>query len=255
MLIIRHGEIYTKSDFVRKQFIKKLVNNLHLALPGVKIETKRWRIIIHDDSEKAVEAVKHVFGVVSFSKAVQTTSELEDIKEEVNKFIPKQGTFAIDTHRLYKNYHLTSQEVNEKIGEHVLQKNPFLKVNLKKPGTRIGIEIMKDTAYIYSGSIQGPGGLPLGSAGLRVKCSYENEFDLAAAWMMMKRGVIVVHFNEKLSKWSYGFSEREAVALVTGETRIQELIEKQKKEKQVMFSPLIGLKQEEVKQIIQKINK
>ncbi len=253
MLLVRHGEIYTKSEFVRKQFIKRLVDNLRLALPGVKIEAKRWRILIHNDSEEAIDALKHAFGVVSFSKAVETKPVLKEIIEAVDEFIPAKGSFAIDTKRIDKNFPLTSQEVNEKIGEHVLEKNPLLKVDLKKPGTKIGVEILKDSAFVFSDFFQGPGGLPLGSAGLRLKCSFENDFDLAAAWMMMKRGVIVVPFNEKLKKWSYGFTEGKAVGKVIGCLSVEDFIEKQKKSDMVLFAPLIGLTEKEVEELLERV--
>ena len=251
MLIARHGEIYTKSEFVRKQFIKRLVDNLRLALPGIKVEAKRWRVLIYDDSHETIGKVKHVFGVVSFSKAIETKPELKEIKKVVEGLLPLNAeSFAIDTQRLDKNFPLISQEVNEKIGELVLEKQPELKVNLKNPDVRIGVEIGRDSAFVFTENFKGVGGLPLGSAGGRISCDYENNLDVLAAWMMMKRGVIVTPLHEKLKSWSYGYTQGKTLnAKVVGITSVEEFVEKQKQAKEVLFAPLIGLNEKEINEL------
>jgi len=254
MLILRHGEIFTKSEFVRKEFIRRLINNLRLALPGIKVVDKMWRIFVYDDSEKTIDIIKHVFGVVSFSKAIECEADLNKIKEVVSGFIPNEGSFAVDTHRIDKTFPLTSQQVNEIIGEFVLNKRK-LKVDLKNPDLRIGIEIYKGSAFVFTETYEGAGGLPLGSAKLRLECDFKNDLDVAGAWMMMKRGVVVTPFNKKLSKWSSGFTEGKAVAKVIGCLDVNEYVKLQKQTKEVLFNPLIGFTKKQAEELVEKVLK
>jgi thiamine biosynthesis protein ThiI len=74
-----------------------------------------------------------------------------------------------------------------RVGERVLDANPSLKVNLTKPDHEVFIEIRHGLSYIYTDVIEGPGGMPVGSAG-RVAAIVQDRDDALAAWLMMKRG-------------------------------------------------------------------
>jgi adenylyl- and sulfurtransferase ThiI len=52
MIIIRHGEIFTKSEPVRKEFIRALTRNVRIALPEASVRAERWRIFVDSKNEK-----------------------------------------------------------------------------------------------------------------------------------------------------------------------------------------------------------
>ena len=91
---------------------------------------------------------------------------------------------------------MNSQQINEKIGEHIL-KNLNCKVNLSKPNIICFIEIVEKYAFLYTKKIKGQGGLPISTGGKAI-CLISGGIDSpVAAFKVMKRGVkiIFLHFH------------------------------------------------------------
>jgi len=240
MIIVRHGEIYTKSPPVRRQFIEKLAQNIRAALPDAKIVKKRWRILVYaEDERKAVEKLKRVFGVVSFSTCIETDAELGKIKKAVERFLPKiKGkTFAVRAQRLTKEL-FESQRINEVIGDFV-RKRAKAKVNLDNPKVTLGIEIYDGRAYVFIDKHAGAGGLPLGTAGKMLLIKSKNSG--LAAWMIRKRGIEV----DVKAKYPLG--------AVTGETDVGRFLRLKKKYKVPVYAPLIGLNKKELDELKKKV--
>ena len=64
-----------------------------------------------------------------------------------------------------------------------------VRVDLEEPSVTLGIEIIDSTAYLYTSTCAGPGGLPVGVSGtVRV---LDGPFARLAALLMMKRGCSV----------------------------------------------------------------
>ncbi len=107
-------------------------------------------------------------------------------------------SFRITARRADKNFPLTSDEINYKIGEYIFEKSGLgLKVNLKKPDINCFIEIIEGKALIYFEKIPALGGLPSGTSG-KVLSLISSGFDSpVAAWHLMKRGARVdfIHFH------------------------------------------------------------
>lgn len=258
MIIVRHGEIFTKSEPVRRQFIRKLVNNIRIALPTSKILSKRWRILIYPKNEKkAIETLKRVFGIVSFSVVEECNADMKKIKKNVKGFLPKiKGKkFSVRTQRLTKKFPLNSAEVNSEIGSYVLSKVKA-KVNLSKPDIVLNIEISGDKAYVFTNknTYKGPGGLPLGSARGVVSCDFKNKKDMIAAWMVMKRGACVVPVHSKLERWAYGVLKKgEVLGKVSGVTDFKKFMAEQEKLDMPLFAPLVGFNNKEINCLKRKI--
>ena len=91
----------------------------------------------------------------------------------------------------------TSPEISADIGGLILEKyGDRLSVDVKNPDKFITIEL-RDKAYIYSETIKGEGGLPIGTAG-KAMCLLSGGIDSpVAAYMMARRGVKVeaVYFH------------------------------------------------------------
>jgi len=196
-VLVRFNEIFLKSDPVAKSMKNLLAANIQAALnkKGLihKLTITRHRLIL--DADKAVEAAEaaaNVFGVSSTSHALETSSELGDLKIFVGDYAGEVlggGSFAVRVKR-QKDYPLTSVELERMLGR-LIQKRYGNPVNLTEPETTVRVEIWGDKAYVYSGRIKGVGGLPYGSQGLLLGV-LEKQGDVDAILMMMKRGAKVI---------------------------------------------------------------
>jgi len=205
-IICHYHEIGLKGKN-RKFFEEMLVKNIKRVLPSNSFEfVKRisGRIIVKLNEEKIVDqkqlikVLKNVFGMVFFSFAVTCEQEVEKIKKKAFEILKKKRfkTFRISTQRSKKEFPLTSQQINEKVGEFVV-KNLKKKVNLKKPGINCFIEIVQNYTFLYTKKIKGPGGLPVGVSGKAVVLLSGGIDSPVAAFLTMKRGVrvVLVHFH------------------------------------------------------------
>ncbi len=207
-LIIRYGEIGTKSKQTRRWFENVLANNIREALVsegiGYKsIFAKHGRIIVKTNkARESVDVLKRVFGIVSLSPAMEVDAELEKInktalrlfrkkKRELNLEKPK---FRVTARRITKEFHLKSPEIQAKVGEYIL-KNEEADVDLKNYDINVGVEIMEGKAYIFVDKIKAFGGLPIGTQGKVVALLSGGINSSVAAFLMMKRGceIIPVH--------------------------------------------------------------
>ncbi|MFH0987257.1 MAG: THUMP domain-containing protein, partial [Candidatus Micrarchaeota archaeon] len=163
VIIVRHGEIYTKSMPVRRQFIRRLVQNIQMALPKAEVESRHWRIYVKTNTAtaegRAMKKLKRVFGIISFSPAEECGLSIEAIQRKVKKdFLPavaKSKSFALSTQRIDKTIKIRSDEVNKKIGQFVKDKTG-VKVDLDNPDITLYIELYNDLAYLFTEKIRGP---------------------------------------------------------------------------------------------------
>lgn len=208
LFLIRYGEIALKSPRVRGRFERILVQNIQDAFAIRKIEClvrREWGrlFLTTDEDAKAVDALKHVFGVVSISKVNETSSELSnliDVVSTYSKRILKNGqSFAIRARRV-GTHQYTSMSLARELGAAVLSANKGKKihVNLSKPDAEISVEVREKKAYLYSQVVQCVGGMPLGSQGIAVT-PVVDELSLLAGWFLMKRGCKSVFVTDKKS--------------------------------------------------------
>lgn len=215
VIIIHYAEIALKGEN-RRVFEKKLVENIRQALKNFeyeKIERLNGRILItlnyENKSEDFSGALNHVFGISHFSFGWEISADLEEIKINLADKLKKEissrlkektetKTFRITAHRAEKNFPLTSDQINYKVGEYVFEKTGLnLKVNLKNPDINCLIEIVGEKALFYFDKIKAQGGLPVGVSG-KVLSLISSGFDSpVAAWHLMKRGARVnfIHFH------------------------------------------------------------
>jgi len=203
-VLVRYGELSLKGPVVRREFESILMRNISDCLDREGIEHEvsrvRGRILIKTArSREASAAISKVFGVVSSSPALSVRSELGEIREAVRHLaaerIGRETTFAIDTNRANKSFPLTSQEVNEELGD-VVREERGGKVDLKNPSVTIGIDI-RDRTYVFDERFRGPGGLPLGTSGRTISLLSGGIDSPVAAYLMMKRGCeqVLLYFD------------------------------------------------------------
>jgi len=197
-IIIKYGELWLKSEPVRRRFIKQLAENIRRMLKSEKVkfrlEVLRDMLILETKSKRAEEVLRRVFGISWFTRARETKSDFGSIEKEIleiGKEIKRNETFAIRASRSDKFLEFTSMQIEKEMGKKIKRK-----VDLSNPDFTIFVEVKKTKAYVYSGKIKGLGGMPVGVSG-RVLSLISGGIDSpVAGWMLMKRGCSVdfVHF-------------------------------------------------------------
>jgi thiamine biosynthesis protein ThiI len=232
-VIVRFGgEIGIKALWTRKQYERRLTSNIkavhkHYRIPASAFIRKAGRLYIKTDhADESAQRLSRVFGVSSVSPAVETSSKINNILETstqlAKSMLTHNSSFAARCHRVGKHPY-TSQDICEKVGEHILKQLPNLKlhVNLTKPDHTLQVEVREEKAYIFTQIIKGPGGLPLGTQP-KLVCLLKGDIQsTAACWMTMKRGCppVLIHYSDtslaetkvqarKLMEWNIGFPRK-----------------------------------------------
>lgn len=203
-IVIHYQEIALKGKN-RPLFVNKLRDNLKYATEGLGVKHARdqgGRIILDlvpDAREELVrERVSKVFGIANFAFACKASNDVEVLKEAVLRHVRDKvfKSFRISTKRGYKEYPMTSMDVDRIVGAHIKEATGA-KVDLTHPELTLFIEILSKEAFFYTEKIPGQGGLPVGTSG-KVVCLLSGGIDSpVAALRMMKRGcsVLFVHFH------------------------------------------------------------
>ncbi|MCX8190782.1 MAG: tRNA 4-thiouridine(8) synthase ThiI [Candidatus Aenigmarchaeota archaeon] len=201
-IIVRYSEIFLKSERVFRIYESKLIKNIldHLKRENVKAEVKRaerGRIFIFTNEVKScLNVLKNIFGIHSFSPAIYLkTREKEElakfIRENYERLIPKNKTFAIRVNRSFDTEY-TSKELESYLGSFVERK-----VDLEKPDVQINFDIRKIGTFVYTQIYQGPKGLPISSSGRVISLLSGGIDSPVASYFAMKRGceVVYLHFS------------------------------------------------------------
>jgi len=215
VLLVRFGELALKSRFVRRQLRDRLVANIQeqFAADGVECitEADEARVYVHVDSpEKARILLGRVFGIVSVSPAAEVPADLDSLRKavlsEASVALSPGQSFALRPRRV-GTHPFTSQDLGRELGEMIRKGVPGVRVDLTKPDVAIHVEVRRNRAFVFREIWRGPGGLPMGSQG-RALAVVSDEAGMVAAWMGMKRGCRVVvaaadadRFVEPLRKW------------------------------------------------------
>jgi thiamine biosynthesis protein ThiI len=194
IVIVRYGEIGLKSQQTRRVMEKRLVENIRDVVGDKPIRRAPGRIFVESDCGKHAKMISRVFGVVSTSLAIKTSSELNDILKAGSAYagerLDSTKTFAVRARR--KGSHdYKSTDVATKLGA-VIAHQTGAKVDLVVPDVTIYVEVRDKDAYISDNVIKGVCGMPLGTQGKIVALVSGGIDSPVAAWMMMKRGVEIV---------------------------------------------------------------
>jgi len=211
LIIVRYGEIALKGKETRKRFENTLVSNIKNAFSVENLSSKikkEWgRIYVYTTQiNKCVDVLQKIFGIISISPALQTTSDMDSIsklavdvsKEELNK----KKSFAIRATRT-GTHKFTSQDVAIKIGDEVV-KATKASVDLTNPDFELFIEIRNDKTFLFTEKIRCVGGMPLGTQG-NILALIDSSESILAAWYLMRRGCKPIFLktevlDEKISK-------------------------------------------------------
>jgi tRNA uracil 4-sulfurtransferase len=203
-ILVRYGEIGVKSPVVRKRFEKKLISNIK-KLIKCKITIDQGRIFLFpEDYNHAIESLKKIFGVVSFSPTLSTETDKKAIKRAVQDYIKElidkgefnsEQPFAVKCRRV-GTHDFSSREMAGFCGAAVIEITNA-PVDLSNPEFKLFIEVRDNKTYIFHEKIPGPGGLPIGTQGRMIALVSSGIDSPVAAYLMMKRGcdITILNFN------------------------------------------------------------
>ena len=208
--LIKYAEIGVKGRN-RYIFEDALVQQMKYALKRCEgefsVRKEQGRIYVDVESEfydydEVVENLSRVFGISHICPMIQLEDEGfeklgQDIVSYFDEVYPdKHITFKVNARRARKNYPKTSMEINEDLGEVLLNAFEDLRVDVHKPDVMLSVEI-REHIYVYSIVIPGPGGMPVGTAGKAMLLLSGGIDSPVAGYMIAKRGVKIdaVYFH------------------------------------------------------------
>ncbi|ORX24041.1 tRNA 4-thiouridine(8) synthase ThiI [Thermoanaerobacterium sp. PSU-2] len=202
VILIKYGELALKGDN-RAFFENKLVRNIKEALKsfdGVKVEKTHGRIYVEtsNDAKEAIDKLRKVFGIVGITIAKKVELDLNAIYDSAIEIMRHHSnkSFKVETRRPNKSFPYESIELSRMIGSEILKNIDDVHVDVHNPDVVLNVEI-REKAYLYSDTVEGIGGMPLGTNGKAVVLLSGGIDSPVAAWMMMKRGVEIeaVYFH------------------------------------------------------------
>ena len=229
VVVVRHGEIGTKSEHVSAKMERRLRENLAAVLDdrGVdaEFEQRRFRLRLHtDDPEGATAAAADTFGVVSASPALRVDPTLDAVREGLAAAAREGydgGSFAVSARRAGEQsaHPFSSTDIEREGGSAVwdaaAEAGVEPEVDLDDPDTELFVDCREDDALVFLEKRAGPGGLPLGTQDPVVALMSGGIDSPVAAWELMKRGAPVIPLYVDLGE--YGGVDHQARALSTTE--------------------------------------
>ncbi len=199
--IIHYGEIALKKGN-RRFFVNELIENIKLAVDGALVENLSGRLLLSVGRPSAgcstSRRLAKIPGIANFMPAFESPADMEALEKSVLEKIKnkKFGSFRINARRADKNFALTSEEINKKLGAAVKEKSGAA-VNLENSEFTVFVEVVKDRIFFGFEKIDGVGGLPVGVSGTAVSLLSGGIDSPVSSYMMMKRGcrLVFVHFH------------------------------------------------------------
>lgn len=199
-VMVRVGELWLKSEPVKRQFMKTLVSNLKMAMESeqvaCKIEVYRGRIILHGDVNLIADIASRVFGIVDVAQCIICENTPESIASAAislaKEHLHAGMKFAVRARRQkHEADGLTSQQLAAFVADRIWEHIPDFIVDLMHPEYEIFVESRDFGGIVYDKSLSGQGGLPLGTSGHCTVLLSSGIDSPVASWLMMRRGVLL----------------------------------------------------------------
>ena len=202
-IMVRFGELNTKGKN-KKEFIRTLASNIKSALkdwPNLILETRYDHIYVGINNtpyQEVLERLQDVSGIHALSLVYRCDKNVDIVKESALALIREEEgkTFKVKVKRGDKSFPLISDEITRIVAGHILRNSPNLKVDVHNPDILLSIEVRQEATYIFTKSVLGAGGYPLGVGGKTMHMLSGGIDSPVAAYLMMKRGVSIecIHF-------------------------------------------------------------
>ncbi|MFC6953696.1 tRNA sulfurtransferase [Halorubellus litoreus] len=227
VVLVRHGDMGSKSRGVKRDMEHRLGENLRAVLDDrdlagdVELTWSRPRVHTTEGDVAAVaEAAADTFGVVSASPALSVDSELDGICDALAATASEVydgGAFAVDARRSDRSLPFDSEDVQREGGQAVWDAAEAAgvdpAVDLDDPDVTFGVEVREETTFVYTETVDGVGGLPLGTQAPLVVLVSGGIDSPIAAFEVMKRGSPIIPVYVDLG--DYGGPDHRARAVQT----------------------------------------
>lgn len=207
--LIKYAEIGIKGKnryLFEDALIKQIRHALREAEGEFEVTKEQGRIYVRAqgefDFDEAVESLQRVFGIAEICPVVILEDEgYEKLSKDVIVYVDEQypdkkKTFKVYARRAKKSYPIPSMELAAELGGDILDAFPDMTVDVRNPEILITVEI-REKIYLYSQSIPGPGGMPVGTNGKAMLLLSGGIDSPVAGYMIAKRGVKIdaVYFH------------------------------------------------------------
>jgi len=204
-IMVRYGELSTKGKN-KRNFIDSLARNVRKALHDfseleVHANRDRLHIILNgEDADQVMARLKLVFGIQTFSPSIRVEPEMNAVYETAIAMIKAQFkpgmTFKVYTRRSDHQFAYDTNQINEMVGGQIFENVEGIKVQMRNPDVVLRVEVRTNGIFLSSETIQGAGGLPVGTAGKGMLMLSGGIDSPVAGYLGMKRGVNMemVHF-------------------------------------------------------------
>ncbi|MBM6613532.1 tRNA 4-thiouridine(8) synthase ThiI [Desemzia sp. RIT804] len=205
-VMVRYGELSIKGKN-KKAFISRLAQNVKAALydfPEVKVHGERDRMHLelkNADSDEVLKRLEPIFGIQNYSPVMKLDRDMEQVKKVAIEMVREQyapgKTFKIATRRADHEFPLDTNDINLMLGDEIIDHIEGIQVQMKKPDITLRVEVRLNGIFLSSQTIQGAGGLPVGTSGRGMLMLSGGIDSPVAGYLAMKRGVEVeaVHFH------------------------------------------------------------
>ena len=203
-ILIHYHEISLKGknrSWFERQLIKNIKHQL-FGLPYSRVHLTAARIFCFGIDKKLwndyASRLRKVMGIKHAILMMQVESDIDIIQTVAAALLEGLDflSFRVSARRQYKEFHLSSQEINETVGQY-LQSIYLKPVKLKEADVDVIIEMVKGMAYIGHMRIHGFGGLPVKTGEQAISMISSGIDSPVASFEMLKRGVDLtyVHFH------------------------------------------------------------
>ncbi len=201
-IMVRFGELSTKGKN-KNDFIRALYKNIKHALKdfsSLEFEMKYDHIYVilnDEDPDEVLKRLQDVSGIHALSLVHKCANDINVIKADSLELIKQEvgQTFKVKCKRGNKRFEMVSDDIVRHVAGNILA-NTNLKVDVHNPDILLSIEVRDEGTYIFSKTISGAGGYPLGVAGKAMMMISGGIDSPVAAYLLMKRGVTIecIHF-------------------------------------------------------------
>ena len=161
-----------------------------------KVATSPGRLKITGCGRDAIEPISELPGITSVSPVMETEPDIDEIKETAKK-LDYGESFGVKANRSGQ-HEFDSRDICRELGSFI-EELTGATVDLDNPDTWLEVDLRRETAYVFTERIKGPGGLPVGSQESMMALISGGIDSPVAAYQLMKRGADItpIYFYNK----------------------------------------------------------
>jgi len=208
VLLIKNGEIALKG-LNRGTFEDVLMKNIRWRLKSCgefAVSKSQSTITVRPkneaaDLDEAFCRVGKIFGVAAYSRALVVEKDMDVIRREAVPYFREAltgaRTFKVNAKRADKTFPCKSPDIQQLMGDAILDAYPHLKVDVHHPEVSVNVEIREREAFLHTGQLPGAGGMPVSTSGEALLLISGGIDSPVAGYLMARRGVRLsaIHFQ------------------------------------------------------------